>query len=143
MPWSEHESGSLLHQACLTLQQLNQQFLKLASQQGEDPLSIGLPLSFDLHLSMLLSSPAVWEEILIEINPHGQNLSERERQVCARRVLGHSDSRIAAELDMGQGTVRTHTAHVCEKLGLEGVHQIPIFVFCRLLERYRRNKSER
>lgn len=143
MPWPEHESGSLFRQAYLTLQQLNQQFIKLASQQDEDSLSIGLPFVGDLHLFTLGSSPSVWEQILIEIDLPGQELSERERQVCARRVLGYSDSRIAAELIMGQSTVRTHTAHIREKFGLEDVHRIPIFVFCHLLERYRRNRTER
>jgi DNA-binding CsgD family transcriptional regulator len=81
------------------------------------------------------NSPGAWEDILLHL--YGSRLTERERQVTARRVLGASDRQIAAQLTITRAAVRTYDRHICAKLQIESVRQIPHSVYCRLWERFR------
>jgi DNA-binding NarL/FixJ family response regulator len=45
-------------------------------------------------------------------------LTAREREVLALIGAGRSNSEIAAELFLGEGTVKTHVGHVFAKLAL-------------------------
>src|SRR4051812_2282729 len=48
----------------------------------------------------------------------GPELTERELGVLRRIVAGRSNKEIAADLGIGEGTVKTHVNHVLEKLGV-------------------------
>ena len=45
-------------------------------------------------------------------------LTERELEVLRRMVAGRSNKEIAADLDISEGTVKTHVNHVLDKLGV-------------------------
>jgi DNA-binding NarL/FixJ family response regulator len=45
-------------------------------------------------------------------------LTEREREVLRRIVAGRSNKEIAADLNITEGTVKTHVNHVLDKLGV-------------------------
>jgi DNA-binding NarL/FixJ family response regulator len=47
-----------------------------------------------------------------------EELTERERDVLRRIVAGRSNKEIAADLEITEGTVKTHVNHVLEKLGV-------------------------
>lgn len=47
-------------------------------------------------------------------------LSERELEVLHLMVTGATNKEIAASLSIGEGTVRTYVAKLCEKLGARG-----------------------
>ncbi len=53
-------------------------------------------------------------------NPKAQaslGISERELEVLQQLAAGHSNKEIAAKLAVSANTVKTHTAHLFEKLG--------------------------
>ena len=50
-------------------------------------------------------------------------------------MIGHSESEITTTLSISEGTVKTRTAHIVEKFGLESAREIPFFVLRHLLER--------
>jgi DNA-binding NarL/FixJ family response regulator len=62
-------------------------------------------------------------------------LSAREREVFAELARGRSNSEIAAALQVGEATVRTHVASVLDKLGLRDRTQIIIYALKRGLIR--------
>ncbi|MGD9890077.1 MAG: LuxR C-terminal-related transcriptional regulator [Dehalococcoidia bacterium] len=64
-------------------------------------------------------------------------LSERTRQVLARRVLGFSDAEIAAALFLSESTVRTHDGKLLELFELTSVRQLAAVVFRALWDYYR------
>jgi DNA-binding NarL/FixJ family response regulator len=62
-------------------------------------------------------------------------LSAREREVFAELARGRSNSEIAAALQVGEATVRTHVASVLDKLSLRDRTQIIIYALKRGLIR--------
>lgn len=52
------------------------------------------------------------------------SLTEREKEVCAAILAGHSDKQIAENCGISFTTVRTHIKHVYEKFGLSGRSQL-------------------
>jgi DNA-binding NarL/FixJ family response regulator len=48
----------------------------------------------------------------------GPELTDREREVLRRIVAGRSNKEIAADLEITEGTVKTHVNHVLDKLGV-------------------------
>jgi DNA-binding NarL/FixJ family response regulator len=54
-------------------------------------------------------------------------LSAREREVFAAMARGRANPEIAATLQIGEATVRTHVASVLEKLQLRDRTQVIIF----------------
>jgi DNA-binding NarL/FixJ family response regulator len=62
-------------------------------------------------------------------------LTGKERDVLALLAAGHSNDRIAAELNVGIRTVETHTSRIFTKLGLEsdpGTHRRVLAVIAHL-----------
>jgi DNA-binding NarL/FixJ family response regulator len=61
--------------------------------------------------------------------PELEALTERELDVMRRVARGRSNGEIAAELFLGEGTVKTHVAHVLAKLGLRDRTQIVVTAY--------------
>ncbi|MEO3799445.1 response regulator transcription factor [Nonomuraea sp. B1E8] len=56
-------------------------------------------------------------------------LSQREREVLAQITTGMSNSEIAAQMCLSEGTVRTHVSNILAKLGLRDRVQIVVFAY--------------
>jgi DNA-binding NarL/FixJ family response regulator len=72
-----------------------------------------------------------FREGLIPVRPGHQveRLTPREREVLALIGAGLSNTEIAAELFLGDGTVKTHVGHIFAKLDLRDRAAAVIFVF--------------
>jgi len=69
---------------------------------------------------------------VLEIRARLATLTPREREVLEYVVAGKSNKQIAGELDAIEKTVKTHRAHVMEKMGAQSVAEL-----VQLLERCR------
>jgi len=62
-------------------------------------------------------------------DPALDTLTQREREVLTLIGSGRSNSEIAAELVLGEGTVKTHIGHVFAKLQLRDRSSAVVFAF--------------
>ena len=85
-----------------------------------------------------LIAPQVTRAVLDELHRHParlelqaklEALTPREREVLELLARGLSNAEIAAELVVGEGTVKTHVAHVLAKLGVRDRVQAVVYAF--------------
>lgn len=85
-----------------------------------------------------LLAPQVTRAVLNELHRHParaelgaklEELTPREREVLELLARGLSNAEIAAELVVGEGTVKTHVAHVLAKLGVRDRVQAVIYAY--------------
>lgn len=69
-------------------------------------------------LSQIAAEAADQERSQRELQARFQSLSAREREVLARLLAGENAAQIAAGLFVSNNTVRTHTRHIFDKLGV-------------------------
>jgi len=85
-----------------------------------------------------LLAPAVTRRVIEEYaqsSPPSQDdprldlLTEREREVLRLLAAGKSNAELAAALEVGEGTIKTHVSHVLGKLGLRDRVQAVVFAY--------------
>jgi DNA-binding NarL/FixJ family response regulator len=85
-----------------------------------------------------LLAPAVTKRVIADFARRGATppndarlelLTERELDVLRQLAKGKSNAELAAELYLGEGTIKTHVSHVLFKLGLRDRVQAVVFAY--------------
>ena len=76
-------------------------------------------------------APEAAARLMREIRPapRAAALTERETEVMGLVSKGHSNAEIAAQLTIGEKTVKTHISHILEKLNVKSRTQIAVHVW--------------
>ena len=62
--------------------------------------------------------------LLLTRLPKGESLTQREKEILIALIENKKRREIAEELNISENTVKTHTAHVYDKLGVKGKDEL-------------------
>ena len=62
--------------------------------------------------------------ILLTRLPKGESLTQREKEILVALLENKKRREIAEELNISENTVKTHTAHIYDKLSISGKEEL-------------------
>jgi two-component system, NarL family, response regulator LiaR len=88
----------------------------LLKDTGIDELAQAIRQAYAGKASLSPQAASALISIATQITPRG-NLTQREREVLALLAEGLSNPQIAARLQVGEATIKSHVSHLLKKLG--------------------------
>ena len=112
--------------------ELNFEFLSISYLLGELVLLSIYWMVQDLEKSILQKRVAMGMDVtnedkvalLLTRLPKGESLTQREKEILIALIENKKRREIAEELNISENTVKTHTAHVYDKLGVKGKDEL-------------------
>lgn len=112
--------------------ELNFEFLSISYLLSELVLLAIYWMVQDLEKSILQKRVAMGMDItneekvalLLTRLPKGESLTQREKEILIALIENKKRREIAEELNISENTVKTHTAHVYDKLGVKGKDEL-------------------
>ena len=111
---------------------LNFEFLSISYLLSELVLLAIYWMVQDLEKTILQKRVAMGDEItndekvalLLTRLPKGESLTQREKEILVALIENKKRREIAEQLNISENTVKTHTAHVYDKLGVSGKEEL-------------------
>lgn len=112
--------------------ELNFEFLSISYLLSELVLLAIYWMVQDLEKSILQKRVAMGMDVtneekvalLLTRLPKGESLTQREKEILIALIENKKRREIAEELNISENTVKTHTAHVYDKLGVKGKDEL-------------------
>ena len=112
--------------------ELNFEFLSISYLLSELVLLAIYWMVQDLEKSILQKRVAMGMDVtneekvalLLTRLPKGESLTQREKEILIALIENKKRREIAEELSISENTVKTHTAHVYDKLGVKGKEEL-------------------
>lgn len=112
--------------------ELNFEFLSISYLLSELVLLGIYWMVQDIEKNMLQKRVAMGVDVTIEEKvallltrlPKGESLTQREKEILVALIENKKRREIAEELSISENTVKTHTAHVYDKLGVKGKEEL-------------------
>ena len=111
---------------------LNFEFLSISYLLSELVLLSIYWMVQDVEKSILQKRVAMGQDVTSEEKvtllltrlPKGESLTQREKEILMALIENKKRREIAEELNISENTVKTHTAHVYDKLGVKGKDEL-------------------
>ena len=112
--------------------ELNFEFLSISYLLSELVLLSIYWMVQDVEKSILQKRVAMGQDVtnedkvalLLTRLPKGESLTQREKEILVALIENKKRREIAEELSISENTVKTHTAHVYDKLGVKGKDEL-------------------
>ncbi len=112
--------------------ELNFEFLSISYLLSELVLLAIYWMVQDIEKNVLQKRVAMGVDVTIEEKvsllltrlPKGESLTQREKEILVALIENKKRREIAEELSISENTVKTHTAHVYDKLGVKGKDEL-------------------